>query len=292
MSLILQLLTNGAINGILYAILAVGFGVVFLSTGFFHVAYGSSFILSAFIFLSLVTHGGFGWWSAGILSFAASAGIGCLMELLFFGPLTRRKTMDGGMMVASLGLFAIIENLLALLYGNELLSIPREFSPVLRLGTIQLTGLQIGQATIGATVLASVLLMQKSRCWQIIRAMGDNRELILIQGGRLGFYRTLLFMLSGAIGAIPACLIMVDVGLTVHEGMSFFLVAVVSVLIGGVKRLDGWIIGGISLGILQALVTWQFSTKWMDLVAFTILIVTLLIRPEGLLDFRKRAEEN
>jgi branched-subunit amino acid ABC-type transport system permease component len=67
---------------------------------------------------------------------------------------------------------------------------------------------------------------------------------------------------------------------------------VVSVLIGGVKRLDGWIIGGISLGILQALVTWQFSTKWMDLVAFTILIVTLLIRPEGLLDFRKRAEEN
>jgi branched-chain amino acid transport system permease protein len=77
----------------------------------------------------------------------------------------------------------------------------------------------------------------------------------------------------------------------VHAGMSYLLLAAVAVLAGGISRMEGWVLGGFLLALLQSLVVWKFSAKWMDLVAFVLLLVVLLFRREGLTGIRKRTEE-
>lgn len=292
MNLFLQLLANGVVNGALYAMLAAGFGLVYRSTRVFHVAYGGAFVLAAYLFHSLVTLAGLGWWLAGVAAVALSSLSGWGMEAGFYGPFYRRGTATGAVMVASLGLGIVIENALALIYGNEIRAIPRELAQAMTLGPVRLTMIQIAQLAVGAVVLVALAGTRRLRFFRVVRAMGENPELLQVHGWRLGRYRALVFALSGALAAVPACLIMVDVGMDVHAGTSYLLIAAVAVLAGGVARVEGWVLGGFVLALLQSLVVWKFSAKWMDLVAVVVLLGVLLFRREGLLGIRKRTEES
>lgn len=292
MNLFLQLLGNGVVNGALYAVLAAGFGLVYRSTGVFHVAYGGVFVLSAYAFHSLVTLVGLGWWAAGAVAVLLSGAAGWAMETGFYGPFFRRGTAHGAVMVASLGLSIVIENGLALIYGNEIRAIPRDLMPAVALGPVRMTQIQLVALAVGLSVLLLLAMARRLRFFRVIRAMGENPELLQVHGWRLGRYRALVFALSGALAAVPACLIMVDVGMDVHAGMSYLLIAAVAVLAGGVARVEGWVLGGFVLAVLQSLVVWKFSAKWMDLVAFVLLLAVLLFRREGLLGIRKRTEES
>jgi branched-chain amino acid transport system permease protein len=291
MSLLFQLLANGMVNGALFAVLAVGFGLVYRSTRVFHIAYGAAFVLSGCLFYTLVTAIGLDWWVAGVLTVGLGAFVGWLMEVGFYGPFFRRGTAFGAVMVASLGLGIIIENGLALVYGNETHSIPRALAGSVMLGPVRLTTIQITELVVCGFVLVGLALASRLKFFRVIKALGENGELLQIQGWRLSQYRMLVFALSGALAAVPACLIMVDMGMDVHVGMSYLLLASVAVLAGGVARMSGWVLGGVILAVLQSLVVWKFSAKWMDIVAFALLIVILLSRREGLLGVKRRAEE-
>lgn len=292
MILFLQLLANGLVNGAMFAVLAVGFGLVYRSIRVFHVAYGAVFVLAAYGFHSFVTMAGLGWWSAGFLAVGLSALVGWVIEVGFYHPFYRRGTAPGAVMVASIGLGIVIENGLALIYGNEVRAIPRDLAQPVMLGQVRLTTIQVGQFVICSLVLGGLAAANRLRCFRVLRAMGENPELLQVHGWRLGRYRGLVFALSGALAAVPACLVMVDVGMDVHAGMSYLLIAAVAVLAGGVFRAEGWVLGGVVLAILQSLVVWKFSANWMNLVAFVLLIAVLLFRREGLLGVLKRTEES
>jgi branched-chain amino acid transport system permease protein len=290
-NLLAQLLANGLVNGAMFALLAVGFGLVYRGTRIFHVAYGANCVLAAFLFHSLITLAGLNWWIAGGVAVALSAAAGGLMERLFYWPFFRRQAAGGAVMVASLGLFIAIENLLALIYGNELRTIPRQVAASVFFGPARLSAIQLAQFTLCAAALLALFLARRTRLLTLTRAMGENAELLQILGWRIGRLRMTIFAISGALAAIPSCLIMLDVGMDVHGGMTWLLLAAVAVLVGGVERMPGWIVGGFLLAALQSLVVWRFSTKWMDMVAFALLVVTLLFRKEGILSVRKRQEE-
>lgn len=291
MNLFLQLLANGVVNGAMFAVLASGFGLVYRGTGVFHVAYGGAFVLAAYLFYSLVTAAGLSWWTAGLVATGLGAVVGWAMEAGFYRPFFRRGTAHGAVMVASLGLGIVIENALALAYGNEIRALPRGLAESLVLGPVRLTTIQAAQFLVCGAVLAALALARHSRFFRVARAMGENAELLRIHGWPLERHRALVFALSGALAAVPACLMMVDVGMNVHAGMSHLLIAAVAVLAGGVARMEGWGLGGVVLALLQSLVVWQFSAKWMDLVAFVLLVAMLLFRREGLLGIAKRREE-
>ena len=292
MTLFLQLLANGLVNGVMFAVLAVGFGLVYRSIRVFHMAYGAVFVLAAVGYHSLVTIAGFGWWGGGVLAVVLSALFGWAIEAGFYHPFYRKGTAPGAIMVASLGLGIVIENGLALIYGNEVLAIPRGLAQPVMFGSVRLTTIQVAQFVICSLVLGSLGLANRFRCFRVLRAMGENSELLQVHGWRLGRYRALVFAISGALAAVPACLVMVDVGMDVHAGMSYLLVGAVAVLVGGVFRTEGWVLGGVVLAMLQSLVVWKFSARWMNLVAFMLLIAVLMLRREGFLSIRKRTEES
>ncbi len=291
MSLVFQLLANALVNAAMFAMLAVGFGLIYRSIRVFHLAYGAIFLLSGFLFHFLVTVAGLGWWIAGIATVAMSALIGLALEVGFYSKFYQRGVPNATVMVASLGLGLVIENALALGYGNEIQTLPRDAARTVSLGSASLTSIQLGGMAVCVAMLFGLAAAHRLRFFKILKVMGENPELLEIHGWKLPHYRLAAVALGTAIAAVPACFTMLDVGMDVHSGMNYVLIAAVAVLVGGVTRMDAWVLGGVALALIQSLVVWKLSAKWMELVAFVILLVILLFRRGGFLGVRLRTEE-
>jgi branched-chain amino acid transport system permease protein len=103
--------------------------------------------------------------------------------------------------------------------------------------------------------------------------------------------RLFVFALGSALAGTAAILSALDVGMDPHGGMPALLTAAVALIIGGVGTFEGAMVGAFLLGVLQSLVIWQASARWMDAVTFGLLVLFLLFRPQGLLGQRRRLEE-
>ncbi len=292
MDLLLQLFVNGLVNGALFALLACAFGLVYRSLRIFHIAFAGLFLVAPY-----ATYIGHDWlglptWLAVTGGVAIAALSGVFIEWVLYRPLFRRKTSGGAVIVASLGAFIIIENVMALLFGNELRSLDRGLAQRLTLGPVGVTDIQVMQFVVASLILAALgVALKRVRVFKILWAMGDEPGLVPVLGLPLMRYRVLVFALSTALAGLAGSLIAVDVGIDPHMGMSYLLIAAVAVLAGGIDRFSGWLLGGFVLALLQSLMVWRFSSQWMDLVTFSVLILVLVFRPQGMMGVATRLEE-
>ena len=292
MTLFLQLLANGIVNGAMFALLAVAFGLVYRSARVFHIAFGGLYVASAYVLYAAVVWGKWPLWAGFVATILASATLGVAMEAGFYRLFEKRKSAPGVVLVASLGLFIVLENLIAMVFGNEVRIIPRGITQSFALGSVRLTSVQLMQLLVSCFVLiALAFAMRRFRVLKAIWAIGDEPELLEILGNPLRRYRMIIFGLATAIAAIPACLIGMDTGMNPHMGMHYLLIAAVGMLTGGTDRFVGWVAGGFLLAVLQSLVILMLSSQWMDLATFGTLVLILLIRPQGIFGTRKRLEE-
>jgi branched-chain amino acid transport system permease protein len=292
MDLLLQLLANGLVNGALFALLSCAFGLVYRSARIFHIAFAGLFLISPYTAYAANVWLGMPIWLAMILGVIAGAAAGYLAEQFLYHPFLRRKASASAVMVASLGAFIIIQNVLAITFGNELRTLERGLASSIVLGTVSLTSIQVVQLVTATAALAALgVAIQRVRVFKAIWAMGDEPGLVPVLGLPLTRYRTIVFTLSATLGGLAGCLIAIDVGVDPHMGMSYLLIAAVAMLAGGIDRYAGWVLGGVALALLQSLMVWKFSAKWMDLVTFAVLIGVLVFRPQGMLGLRKRLEE-
>lgn len=292
MNLLLQLLANGMVNGAMFAVLACAFGIVYRSARVFHIAFAGLFLIPPYAAYASAVWLKLPAWLALPVGIAVGVCAGYLAELLLYRPFYRHKATPAAVMVASLGAFIIIENSLALLFGNEIRTIERGLATRIVFGPVGLTSIQLLQFLVCLAVLAGLIVgIQRVKVFKAIWAMGDEPGLIPVLGLPLMRYRTVVFCLSAGLSGVVGCLIGLDVGVDPHMGMSYLLIAAVAVLAGGIDRYAGWISGGFILALLQSVMVWKFSAKWMDLVTFVVLIGVLMFRPQGLLGLRKRLEE-
>lgn len=292
MNLLLQLLANGLVNAALFSMLAVGFGLIWRSLRVFHLAFGGLFVASGYIFRTLSVRVGWPPWMAGLATIFLAAIMGWLIELGLYRPFFKRKAASGAILIASMGVLVMLENIIAMIFGNELQTIPRAISPVVQIGTIRLTTLQLwgfGLGAISVTVLW--ILVRRLRTFKAMWAMGDQPELISVLGLPLYRLRAMAMAVGTAMAAIPACVITLDLGIDPFVGMSYLLIAAVAVLAGGADAYRGWVTGAVVLAVLQSLVVWKFSARWMDMVTFGLLVAMLVFRPSGLAAGAKRVEE-
>lgn len=292
MNLLLQLLANGMVNGVLFAVLACAFGLVYRSARVFHIAFAGLFLIPPYIAYAANSLLRLPIFAAIVCGLIAAAACGYATERVLYRPLFRRKASVGAVMVASLGAFIVIENALALVFGNELRTLERGMATRVAFGPVGLTSIQLLQLGACGVALAGLgLATRYVRAFKAVWAMGDEPELVPVLGLPLMKYRALVFTLSAAFGGLAACLIGLDVGIDPHMGMSYLLIAAVAVLAGGIDRYSGWVLGGVMLALLQSVMVWQFSARWMDFVTFAVLIAVLIFRPQGILGLRKRLEE-
>ncbi len=292
MSLFLQLLGNGIVQGMLIACLAVGFGVVYRSFRVFHIAMGAQFVFSCYAFYFFARVCGLMIPCAAFGGLALSILFAWVIEGAVYRPFFLKRCSGGVMMIASLGILIVTENALALFFGNEVKTISNELEPSVVLGSLRFTRIQLVQFFGGAGFFALVgVLIHKARACKAMWAMGDQPELIPILGLPLGKLRLFIMAIGGVMTAVPAMLISYDIGMDPHVGMHYLLLASVAVFFGGVDRYWAWGAGALVLSVLQSLTVWRFSAKWIDLVTFGILIFVLLFRPQGLFGLRRRLEE-
>ena len=292
MNLLLQLIANGLVNGAMFALLAVAFGLVYRSAKVFHIAYGGLYVLSAYFLFAGVNWFSLPVWLSFLLAILLSLLAGILTETGFYRLFAKRRSSSGVVLVASLGLFIVLENLIALIFGNEVRTLPRGIAESYTFAGIRLSSIQFLQLGVSLLVLSILALaMRHVRALKAIWAMGDEPELLETLGNPLGRYRIVVFAVATGLAAIPACLIGIDTGMNPHMGMHYLLIGAVAMLAGGIDRFSGWILGGFLLAILHSLVVWKLSSQWMDLATFSVLIAVLLFRPQGILGTRKRLEE-
>jgi branched-chain amino acid transport system permease protein len=232
------------------------------------------------------------WWAAIPVSILLSILFALLIEWTVYRPFFKKECSSGVTMIASLGIMVIVENVLALCFGNEVKTVTNQLEPSFSLGALRFTRIQLVQFAVGILLFTGVgILIRKMRYFKAVWAMGEQPGLIPVLGLPQNRLRLLVMALSGIMISIPALLISYDIGMDPHVGMHYLLLASVAVFFGGTDRYWAWGAGAMLLAILQSLAVWKFSSRWTDLVTFSVLVAVLLLRPQGLLGTRKRLEE-
>jgi branched-chain amino acid transport system permease protein len=292
MTLLFQLLLNALVNAAIYSLLAVGFGLVYRSMRFFYIAYGAVYVTASYTVIALMENMGMSYHSVLIAGIMVGVLAGIAMDKAVYLPLEKRGASTGVLFIASLGLYILVINIIALIFGNEVKIISKGIEPSFSFGSFVITRIQGIQFLTGwIFIIAFWLIIRKNTFMKGIWAMGENPALVKVLGLPYKRMRNAVFMLSSLFAGTASVLTALDVGIDPHVGMSALLTGAVAVLVGGVDMFWGWIAGAFILSILQSIAVWQFSARWNDLITFGMLIAVLLFRPQGLFSPKKRREE-
>ena len=276
--------------GSIYAIVSLGFALVYNTTRIFHIAYSVLYIFCPYMIFTLNRNIGFPLYLALPIAILLTMILSALMEFFIYRPLSRKKSSSTIILVSSIGIMIVVINIIAMLYGNETKILNPNISNSVSIGNIIITYSQLYQLGLSLLVIVIFMTFLKFSKFGIkTRAMRDDNVLCSVFGIDIYKMRLMLFMLSGLFVALGGGLVAYDVGMDPYVGMPMLLNAVVALIIGGMGKFEAPIIGGFVIGILQAMSIWAFSSRWQDAVTFTLLILFLLFRPQGLMGEKERA---
>lgn len=288
----MQILFNGLCNGALIALLAMAFVVVYLPTKVFYIALAGIYVLAAYLTKQLMTWG-LPWPVAVVGALASGVGVSLLCDLLNHRPLERNRSSMGAHMISSLGIYMILVQVVALVWGNDPQVLKTGIGGVWRVGGLVMAHSQI------AALLVSLLLVAVFFSWLKcsdlglrFRGLADNPVEMELLGYDTDNLRTLAFGISGFLGSATGILNAYDLGFDPNIGMSAVMLAIVATIIGGRGTFIGPVIGGLLLGIVRSQVVWHASARWQDAITFFILAVFLLCRPNGIVGGERRLEAN
>lgn len=284
-----QFLINGIITGILYSLLAIGFALVYNTTRLFHIVAAALYVFAAYMFYLFAVTLGLPVLSAAVVSMILTMVLSLLSEVCVYRPLHKRKASNNVSMIASIGMMTVIVNLLAMFFGNETKVIDNTIHRTFSWGKVIVTIPQMWQLMVGGIGIAAFLVFISKSSWGIrLRALSADNVLYETLGYDTLRTRTFVFLFSGFFIAVASCLTVYDIGLDPHMGMNVLINAMVAMIIGGVGRFGSCVLGGLVLGVLQALTVYQFSSNWQNAVTFLLLLILLLFRPQGIAGYKQR----
>lgn len=284
-----QFVINGLITGILYSLMAIGFALVYNTTKIFHIAAAGIYVFAAYMFWFFVAWAGLPVILASIVAIFLSMLLSLLSEVCVYRPLKNKNASLNVTMIASIGLMIVIINAIAMFFGNETKVIDNSILQPLVLGDIIITTPQKYQILIGLSTLIGFIIILRRTNWGLrIQAISADETLFETLGYDTKATRNVVFLVSGAFIAIASCLAVYDIGLDPHMGMNVLINAMVCMIIGGVGRFSTCVLGGLALGILQALTVYQFSSNWQNAITFLLLLFLLFLRPQGIAGYKQR----
>lgn len=285
-----QLTLNALTAASAYALVAIGFTVIYRTSHVFHLAHGIVFAAGAYFLYLFWRVLGLPCLPAAGLGVLACALLGCWMEVVIYKRLRRRDASSLVCLVASLGAYVVLQNAISLAFTDETLSLRSSATTEgINILGARMTPIQI---LIVAASLVSVaalgVFLGKTRLGMAMRAVADDRELAMTSGIASDRVVLAAFVVGSSLAGIAGMLVALDVDLTPTMGMRAILMALVVVLIGGVGSIRGLLLGALLLGTAQQLVAWEVSAQWQDAAAFALLLVFLIVRPQGFLGKRVR----
>lgn len=273
--LLLQVLLNGLVTGSAIALVALGFSLVYHTTRIFHIAYAALYALGGYAFWYVHLQLGADIWISLMTAVLISSSASFLLWVLGYKPLVKMGSASNELMVASIGMMMVLIYMLSLIFGTD----PK-------LSTTENTGLlsaRMLQLILNLVVLSAMLLItNKTNIGLKMRAFRDNPALLKRFGENSMRLTTTLFLLSGLLVGLGAALSTNDLGISPFTGVQVFINAFIAVVAGGSGRVSGAVTGGFLLGFLQSAVVYLAGSEWILSVSFVILILIMLIKPEGI----------
>lgn len=281
-SAVLQLLVAGIGTGSIYALIALGFNVVFKSTGAMNFAQGEWVVMGGMISaLSFAAVSNI--WFACLVALIVVTILGILSERLVIWPLKRPDTLL--ITLVSIGLAIFTRSLVMMVLGKKPVGYP-SFSET---STLVVGGIAIQTQTlwiIGLTMVFLVVMhffFERSMMGKALRAAAADRDAAAIVGVKVETTVMLSFAIAAFAGALAGAIITPLTLSSYDQGAMFGFKGFSAAMLGGVGSLPGAVVGGLALGLLEAFGSFYISSDFKDAIAFTVLLLVLFVRPSGFL---------
>ena len=283
---ILQYLINGISIGSVYAIIALGYTMVYGIAKMLNFAHGDIIMVGAYISFCVTSYLGLPAWVSVVAAVAVCTVLGIVIEGLAYKPL--RGTPSLAVLITAIGVSYFLQNAAQLIWSSS----PKNFTSVVTMKPISLADGKIvitGEVllTVAACILVMVgltLFTGKTRTGKAMRAVSEDRDAAQLMGINVNQTISTTFAIGSALAAVAGVLLCSTVPtLQPTTGSMPGIRAFTAAVFGGIGSMPGAMLGGILLGIIETFSKAYLSTQFSDAIVFSVLIVILLVKPAGLL---------
>jgi branched-chain amino acid transport system permease protein len=280
-----EILIYGAVTSAIYAMLAVGFTLIFGVARVLNLAHGSFYALGAYGTYVLTSIVGLPLWLAALLAIAGVSVFGVVIEKVLIRPLRYSQL---GVLMITLAVSLVVEQALFLIFGSEYRNVPAFIDTKVSIGGVDVAGQRLLTLVVAVVAIGALyLFIQRTRLGSAILAISQDAE----AAKYMGIPSDRIFSLVMAISAALAALAGVLAGPFLSVQPSMHLLPIVKafaiVIVGGLGSIPGSILAALMLGYAETLVAYLISTSWTEIVSVLATLLTLVLRPAGI--FGKRA---
>ena len=284
LSTLLQQIINGLSLGSVYALIAVGYSLVYSILLFSNFAHGGFLVVGGYACYYLLTQQGYGIILASAGAILASGVVAVLTERLAYKPIRERTSMTLYLLIASMGVSIVIENIFVIVVGGRFRALPQDTFPsgVFSLGG----GVTVNASDILSLAVAVVFLgalqlfLSRTRWGLAIRAAACDLRTAGLMGVNVTLLIGIVFFVAGLLAAVGGIFLSAKYSLYPQLG-NITIKAFIAAVIGGLGSLPGAVLGSLILGLAEMLTAGFVSSQMRDMVVFSMLVVMLLVRPAG-----------
>jgi branched-chain amino acid transport system permease protein len=286
-----QQLINGLMLGASYALIAIGYTMIFGVLKLLYFAHGEVFMIGAFAGLYLVIYGGANIYVALLGAMVICALLGAIAFYVSVRPVAKDRPLAP--LISTIGLTIILQNLAVYLLGGQQVAFPEAIKQQLfHVGPITISSVQIFILGVAITLMVVLwFFIEHTRMGRAIRATAENHETAALLGVDVNRVVLVTFMIGSGIAGVAGVLDGIkNSGISPFMGISAAVKGLIVMLLGGLGNVPGAMVAGILLGLIEILSAAYIGTTERDFFSFAILILILLYRPTGLFGARTTEE--
>ncbi|WP_077211671.1 branched-chain amino acid ABC transporter permease [Bacillus dakarensis] len=290
MEILWQLFIQGVVLSMVYLLIASGFSVIYGTTGHFHISHAGVFTLAGYVLYLLMESMGLPIWISLILAIVISAILGALIYLTLYRAVLSRNGTHLVLFIASLGLLTVIDNGIVAIFSPDpqTFTTSVEFNKVLMILGAPVTVIQLGMIIIGIVALLLLyVFMNRTKAGRMIKAASVNPDLSQIVGISLKKIHVICYAIGSALVAIPGFYFALDTGANSGKGVELVILAVMAVIMGGIRSLVGAWIASLFIGMFYNMSILWIPPHWQTSIIFFLFLIMIMVRPTGL--FGQRA---
>ena len=281
---LIQTLISGLSLGSIYALIALGYTMVYGIAKMLNFAHGDIIMVGAYAVITTVLTANFPPLVGILVSILVCVVLGVTIEFLAYRPLRQAPPLS--VLITAIGVSYFLQNLALLIFGSE----QKAFPTIIKLPTIEAAGVYIDGITLitlvvtAAIMVGLTLFINKTRMGKAMRAVSEDKGAAELMGISVNHTITITFAIGSALAAVAA----------LFYGMSYIYIrpttgsmpgikAFTAAVFGGIGSIPGAMLGGILMGIIEQMSKTYISTLWSDAIVFGVLVLVLVVKPTGLL---------
>lgn len=280
----------GLVTGSILSLATVGFAMTRQTEGFLNIAHGQYLTIGAFVGLIFLKDAGLNVFLSGVLTMVTLGAIGVVIARVIFDPVRKRGPLV--LLFTSIGLAYALYGVVLACFGTSLRLYDVDFGGSVSIGSASVT---IGELIIISLALISVVglwsFLTFTRLGTWVRAVATNPELARTRGIRVQLVSSTVWFLAAGLAGLAGMLLGIMGSAGSELGWSNILLILAVAVMGGVGRIYGVMAAGLLLGIVMSLSTLIIPTAYQTMVAFGLLVLVLVVRPEGLFAVKRRREQ-